>query len=95
MMLRRALAGSPRQAFARCCSSMPTVTRAAGCPLPTVEEARQMPRHISELPNDALFTLAEGSGHAGAIRERLRREVRRPPHPASPAHNLSSSTWAA
>ena len=43
--------------------------------LPTIEDARAMPRHVSDMSGDSLFVLAEGSGHAGARRERMRREI--------------------
>jgi len=44
--------------------------------VPTAAEAEAMPRHVSQLSGEALFILAQtGTGHAGAARERLRREI--------------------
>ena len=43
--------------------------------LPTMEDAIAMPRHMSELNNQQLYLLAESIGHAGACRERMRREI--------------------
>jgi len=43
--------------------------------VPSIDDAAAMPRHISELSGELLFVLAEGSGHAPATRERLRREI--------------------
>ena len=44
-------------------------------PIPTHEEARNMPRHVSELTGEGLYLLAEHGGHTDAVRERLRREI--------------------
>jgi hypothetical protein len=43
--------------------------------LPTKDDAASMPRHVSELSGEQLFTLAEATGHQGAVRERMRREI--------------------
>jgi len=34
-----------------------------------------MPRHVSQLTSEQVYLLAESTGHSGAIRERLRREI--------------------
>ena len=44
-------------------------------PLPTIESARSLPRHVMELSNEQLFVLAEGEEHSCARREMLRREI--------------------
>jgi len=44
-------------------------------PLPTIEDAKRMPRHVSELSGDQLVILSEQGAHLGASRERLRREI--------------------
>jgi len=41
---------------------------------PTLEQAKKMPVHISELSNEALYILAE-NGHYGACAERLARHI--------------------
>ena len=43
--------------------------------IPSIDDAVNMPRHMSELSNPQLFLLAESIGHAGACRERMRREI--------------------
>jgi hypothetical protein len=43
--------------------------------VPTLEDAKAMPRHISDLTGDQLYVLSEGSGHMAATRERLRRDI--------------------
>ena len=42
--------------------------------LPTLDEARETPRHVSELTGDTIFTLSM-SGSLDAVRERLRRDI--------------------
>ena len=43
--------------------------------LPTLEEAKAMPRHVSELSGDLLFVMAATHSGNDAVRERLRREI--------------------
>jgi len=43
--------------------------------LPSIEAAKAMPRDVTDMSGDSLFILAEGSGHPGARREMMRREI--------------------
>ena len=56
---------APRHVLARTLSS---------ARFPTLDNARAMPRHMSEVGGENLFVLAEG-GNQAAIRERVRREI--------------------
>jgi len=46
-------------------------------PLPSIEDAKLMPRHVSDLTGDQLVLLSERGEHLDASRERLRREIMR------------------
>ena len=65
---------APLRSFGRRSLATATVSTRA-VTLPSLEVAKQMPRHVSELSGDQLFVLSESCGHLGAARERLRREI--------------------
>ena len=75
--LRRlgALRRLPLASSARALAPRSALISTTTAPLPTIEAARAMPRHIQDMGGEALFVLAEGAGHPGARRERLRREI--------------------
>jgi len=60
----------PVQAALRSLSSSP-----AKIVVPTIEEAKEMPRYVTELTGEQLLLLSEQGGHLDASRERLRREI--------------------
>ena len=51
-----------------------SVTAGGFPPLPTIDQAKAMPRHLSQVSGENLFVLTE-QGNANAIREQLRREI--------------------